>query len=155
MSDFSQIIDLADEKLIAIHKNLHGDIADSAVVEAHHLVTTEMTRRGLDHGHVDDEWSMAQVEIDSVQSVDLEDVTTSLSDELAVEVAKTIPMRKFDGICFTGSTEKGKLVAEAAAKNLIPCVLELGGKSPIIVDKGSEVDFAAKKIAFGRFMNAG
>ena len=90
MSDFSKIIDLADEKLIAIHKNLHGDIADSAVVEAHHLVTTEMTRRGLDHGHVDDEWSMAQVEIDSVQSVDLEDVTTSLSDELAVEVAKTI-----------------------------------------------------------------
>jgi predicted ABC-type ATPase len=90
MSDFSQIIDLADEKLIAIHKNLHGDITDSAVVEAHHLVTTEMTRRGLDHEHVDDEWSLAQVEIDSVQSVDLEDVTTSLSDELAVEVAKTI-----------------------------------------------------------------
>ena len=90
MSDFSQIIELADEKLIAIHKNLHGDITDSAVVEAHHLVTTEMTRRGLDHGHVDDEWSLAQVEIDSVQSVDLEDVTTSLSDELAVEVAKTI-----------------------------------------------------------------
>ena len=90
MSDFSQIIDLADEKLIAIHKNLHGDITDSAVVEAHHLVTTEMTRRGLDHGHIDDEWSIAQVEIDSVQSVDLEDVTTSLSDELAVEVAKTI-----------------------------------------------------------------
>jgi aldehyde dehydrogenase (NAD+) len=72
-----------------------------------------------------------------------------------VQVAKTIPLRKFDGICFTGSTEKGKLVAEAAAKNLIPCVLELGGKSPIIVDKGSDVDFAAKKIAFGRFMNAG
>ena len=90
MSDFSQIIELADEKLIAIHKNLHGDIADSAVVEAHHLVTTEMTRRGLDHGHIDDEWSIAQVEIDSVQSVDLEDVTTSLSDDLAVEVAKTI-----------------------------------------------------------------
>lgn len=90
MSDFSQIIELADDKLIAIHKNLHGDITDSAVVEAHHLVTTEMTRRGLDHGHVDDEWSIAQVEIDSVQSVDLEDVTTSLSDELAVEVAKTI-----------------------------------------------------------------
>jgi predicted ABC-type ATPase len=90
MSDFSQIIDLQDEKLISIHKNLHGDITDSAVVEAHHLVTTEMTRRGLDHGHIDDEWSIAQVEIDSVQSVDLEDVTTSLSDELAVEVAKTI-----------------------------------------------------------------
>jgi aldehyde dehydrogenase (NAD+) len=41
---------------------------------------------------------------------------------------------KFDLIFFTGSTEKGKLVASAAAKNLVPCILELGGKSPVIVD---------------------
>ena len=46
-------------------------------------------------------------------------------------------------------------MAQAAAQNLIPCVLELGGKSPIIVDKGADVDYAAKKITFGRFMNAG
>lgn len=62
---------------------------------------------------------------------------------------------KFDGICFTGSTEKGKLVAKAAAENLVPCLLELGGKSPLVVDESADVDLAAKKIAFGRFINAG
>jgi|GEM_PF-6354042 len=90
MADYTQIIDLTDDKLTTLHKNLHGDIEDSAVVEAHHLVTTEMARRGLDHGHVDDAWAFAQVEVDSIESIDLENVTTELSDELAVEVAKTI-----------------------------------------------------------------
>jgi acyl-CoA reductase-like NAD-dependent aldehyde dehydrogenase len=51
-----------------------------------------------------------------------------------VKVAITLTQSKFDGICFTGSTDKGKLVAQAAAKNLVPCVLELGGKSPLVVD---------------------
>jgi len=50
---------------------------------------------------------------------------------------------KFDKIIFTGSTEKGKLVAAAAAKNLTPCILELGGKSPSIIDKSANVKFAA------------
>ena len=90
MADFSKIIELSDDKLESLHKNLHGDISDPAVLEAHHLVTTEISRRGLDHGHVDDEWAFAQVEVDSVSSVDLEDVTTEISDELAVEVAKRI-----------------------------------------------------------------
>ena len=90
MADYTQIIDLADDKLTTLHKNLHGDIEDSAVVEAHHLVTTEMARRGLDHGHIDDAWAFAQVEVDRVESIDLENVTTELSDELAIEVAKTI-----------------------------------------------------------------
>ena len=90
MADYTQIIDLTDDKLTTLHKNLHGDIEDSAVVEAHHLVTTEMARRGLDHGHIDDDWAFAQVEVDSIESIDLENVTTELSDELAIEVAKTI-----------------------------------------------------------------
>ena len=90
MADFSKIIELSDDKLESLHKNLHGDISDPAVLEAHHLITTEISRRGLDHGHVDDEWAFAQVEVDAVSSVDLEDVTTEISDELAVEVAKKI-----------------------------------------------------------------
>jgi acyl-CoA reductase-like NAD-dependent aldehyde dehydrogenase len=49
----------------------------------------------------------------------------------------------FDLICFTGSTQTGKLVAKAAAANLVPCVLELGGKCPLIVDNGCDVDWAA------------
>ncbi|TNV79354.1 hypothetical protein FGO68_gene3101 [Halteria grandinella] len=72
-----------------------------------------------------------------------------------VEIARAITEAKFDGICFTGSTEKGKLVAQAAAKNLVPCVLELGGKSPSVIDITADIDHAAKKIVNGRFMNAG
>ena len=50
---------------------------------------------------------------------------------------------------------KGKLVAEAAAKNLVPCILELGGKCPVVVDTSADIDFAATKIAFARFNNSG
>lgn len=50
------------------------------------------------------------------------------------KVAITLNKQKFDMFVFTGSTQKGKLVAEAAAKNLVPCLLELGGKSPAIID---------------------
>jgi coniferyl-aldehyde dehydrogenase len=62
---------------------------------------------------------------------------------------------KFDMICFTGSTQKGKLVAEAAGRNLVPCILELGGKSPAIVDASADVNAAAKKILFGKMPNLG
>lgn len=58
-------------------------------------------------------------------------------------MAKEITQQPFDLIIFTGSTEKGKLVARAAAQNLVPCILELGGKSPIIIDKGCDIDWAA------------
>lgn len=60
-----------------------------------------------------------------------------------------------DLIIFTGSTEKGRLVAGAAAKNLVPCILELGGKSPVIVDKSADVEYAAMKLAHLAFMNWG
>ena len=61
----------------------------------------------------------------------------------------------FDYMFFTGSTQTGKLVAEAAAKKLIPYTLELGGKSPVIVDKNANLEQAARKIAWGRFLNSG
>lgn len=60
-----------------------------------------------------------------------------------------------DKIIFTGSTEKGKLVAAAAAKNLVPCILELGGKCPMIIDKSADLDFAAAKAATMGFFNSG
>lgn len=62
---------------------------------------------------------------------------------------------KFDYIFFTGSVNVGKVVMKAAAENLIPVTLELGGKSPTIVDKSAKVDLAAKRIAWGKFLNAG
>ncbi len=51
-----------------------------------------------------------------------------------VEVAKAVTKLPVDIICFTGSTQTGRLVAIEAAKNLVPCILELGGKCPVIVD---------------------
>ncbi|CDW83562.1 aldehyde dehydrogenase [Stylonychia lemnae] len=72
-----------------------------------------------------------------------------------VQVAIALTSKKFDLICYTGSSEKGKLVAASAAKNLIPCILELGGKSPCIVDQGCDIDYTVKKICFGRFVNFG
>ena len=61
----------------------------------------------------------------------------------------------FDYIFFTGSVNVGKVVMEAAAKNLVPVTLELGGKSPTIVDKSANINIAAKRIAWGKFLNAG
>lgn len=61
----------------------------------------------------------------------------------------------FDYIFFTGSVEGGKTVMEAAAKNLTPVTLELGGKSPVIVDETANLRLAAKRIAFGKVLNAG
>ncbi len=72
-----------------------------------------------------------------------------------VEVAKAIIKDQFDVIVFTGSTEKGKLVAKAASENLIPYVLELGGKSPTIVDRNADLENAALRIIQGRYMNSG
>ena len=62
---------------------------------------------------------------------------------------------KFDKIFFTGSTKVGKIVYKAAAENLTPVTLELGGKSPAIVTKNADLDIAAKRIVWGKFLNAG
>ncbi len=61
----------------------------------------------------------------------------------------------FDYIFFTGSVAVGKVVMEAAAKHLTPVTLELGGKSPVIVDHTADLKLAAKRIAFGKVLNAG
>lgn len=62
---------------------------------------------------------------------------------------------KFDYIFFTGSVAVGKVVMEAASKHLTPVTLELGGKSPVIVDETADVKLAARRIAFGKVLNAG
>lgn len=63
--------------------------------------------------------------------------------------------KRFDLIFFTGSPKVGKVVMKAAAEHLTPVVLELGGKSPCIVDKDANLDIAAKRIVFGKLINAG
>lgn len=72
-----------------------------------------------------------------------------------VEVSKALLAEKFDYIFFTGSPGVGKVIMEAAAKHLIPVTLELGGKSPCIVDADANISLAAKRIVSGKFINAG
>ena len=73
-----------------------------------------------------------------------------------VDVASAFSALPFDHLFFTGSTAVGRIVAEAAARNLTPVTLELGGKSPCIVDVScTDLDGAALKIAIGKLLNAG
>jgi len=71
------------------------------------------------------------------------------------EIAKAFASLPFDHLIFTGSTRVGRLVAEAAGRNLTPVTLELGGKSPAIVDHSADLDEAAERIAYGKLLNAG
>lgn len=71
------------------------------------------------------------------------------------EIGRTFASLPFDHLLFTGSTEVGSRVAQAAAANLTPVTLELGGKSPVIIDAGVDLLDAARRIAFGKWLNAG
>ncbi|XP_019880781.1 aldehyde dehydrogenase, dimeric NADP-preferring isoform X2 [Aethina tumida] len=62
---------------------------------------------------------------------------------------------KFDYIFYTGSTEVGKIIYKAAAQNLTPVTLELGGKSPVYLDESADIDVAAARIMWGKCLNAG
>ncbi|QLY81537.1 aldehyde dehydrogenase [Clostridium intestinale] len=75
--------------------------------------------------------------------------------EGGIETNTSLINGKFDYIFFTGSVPVGKIVMEAAAKNLIPVTLELGGKSPVIVDESANIKEAARRIIWGKTTNAG
>lgn len=85
---------------------------------------------------------------------------TFAEDEVAVvtggpEVATTFTSAPFDHLIFTGSTAVGRKVAEAAAKNLTPVTLELGGKSPAILDASVQFDKAVPRLVWGKLLNSG
>lgn len=75
--------------------------------------------------------------------------------EGGIDETTTLLKLKFDKIFFTGSTKIGNIVYKAAAENLTPVVLELGGKSPVIITKDANLEMAAKRIVWGKFLNAG
>lgn len=75
--------------------------------------------------------------------------------EGGVEVNQELLSQKFDYIFFTGSEHVGRIVMKAAAENLTPVTLELGGKSPVIIEKTANIKEAARRIAWGKLMNAG
>lgn len=75
--------------------------------------------------------------------------------EREIEFSTRLLKVKFDKIFFTGSPKVGRIVASAAALHLTPCVLELGGKNPVYVHRDADVDVAARRIVWGRMLNAG
>lgn len=75
--------------------------------------------------------------------------------EGGIDTNQALLAEKFDHIFFTGGTAIGKIVMEAAAKHLTPVTLELGGKSPCIVDSDCNLEIAAKRIIWGKFYNSG
>lgn len=79
-------------------------------------------------------------------------VLTFLGDaEISTELLK----HKWDYIFFTGGATVGKIIYEKASQNLTPVTLELGGKSPVIIDESASIDLACKRIVFGKFLNCG
>jgi aldehyde dehydrogenase (NAD+) len=91
----------------------------------------------------------------------MEKMLSSIPDEIIMmmngdhSVSEFLLSYRFDYIFFTGSSKIGKYVMQKAAENLIPVSLELGGKNPCIIAADARLDFAAKRIAWGKFMNAG
>jgi aldehyde dehydrogenase (NAD+) len=75
--------------------------------------------------------------------------------EGGVEISNKLLAQRWDYIFFTGSVAVGKIVAKAAAENLTPVTLELGGKNPCVIDETANLKLAAKRIVWGKFINAG
>jgi aldehyde dehydrogenase (NAD+) len=80
---------------------------------------------------------------------------TVIQGDGAVVVPELMKANRFDHVFFTGSIPVGKIIASLAAEKLIPTTLELGGKSPCVVDKNVDIKTAAARIVWGKFTNAG
>ncbi|BDC98215.1 aldehyde dehydrogenase [Persicobacter psychrovividus] len=75
--------------------------------------------------------------------------------EGGAETASELLSMPFNHIFFTGSSKVGQIVAKAAAEQMIPATLELGGKSPVIVHRDADIEVAARRVVWGKFLNAG
>ncbi|HBF61965.1 MAG TPA: coniferyl aldehyde dehydrogenase [Gammaproteobacteria bacterium] len=81
-------------------------------------------------------------------------------DEVAVvtggsDISQKFAQLPFDHLLFTGSTHVGAQVMQAAAKNLVPVTLELGGKSPVVIGRSAKLDLAGTRLTFGKLLNGG
>ena len=86
------------------------------------------------------------------ETFDTEEVMVKTGD---ANVAAALLKQRWDYIFFTGSVAVGKIVAKAAAENLTPVTLELGGKSPCIIDETANLELSARRIVWGKIINAG
>lgn len=101
-------------------------------------------------------------EISSKTSAAIKLIIESVFEKTEVQVieggileTQALLKQKFDHIFFTGSTEVGKVIMKAASEHLTPVTLELGGKSPLLIEASADIDIAAKRCAWGKFLNAG
>lgn len=101
------------------------------------------------------EFSQATSHIISKMIKDTFDPSYITVIEGAQKESEELLKQRFDYIFFTGSSKVGKIVMRAASENLTPVTLELGGKSPAIIDKDANIKLAAKRIIWGKFTNAG
>ncbi len=83
------------------------------------------------------------------------DATVAIAIEGGIPVATELLAQRWDYIFFTGSTTVGKIIAKAAANHLTPVTLELGGKSPCIIDDTVNMNLVARRLVWGKFLNAG
>jgi len=95
----------------------------------------------------------SQLVTEIIESVFKQEYVASI--EGGISVASELLEQRWDYIFFTGSVSVGKIVAQAAAKHLTPTTLELGGKSPCIVDNTIDIKLASRRIVWGKFFNAG
>ena len=86
------------------------------------------------------------------ETFDVKHVVTITGD---YKIAESLLKQRWDYIFFTGSVSVGKIVAKAAAENLTPVTLELGGKNPCVIDATANLKITAKRIVWGKFLNAG
>ena len=86
------------------------------------------------------------------ETFDIKHVVATTGD---ATIAQNLLSKRWDYIFFTGSVAVGKIVAKAAAENLTPVTLELGGKSPCIVDETANLELSARRIVWGKILNAG
>jgi len=83
------------------------------------------------------------------------DATETVVTGIDGDISRAFSGLPFDHLIFTGSTRVGRLVAEAAGRNLTPVTLELGGKSPAIIDRSADLGQEAERIAYAKLLNAG
>ena len=101
------------------------------------------------------EFAPASAELLSVMVKQFFDETELAVFPGGAEVSEAFSRLPFDHLMFTGSVRTAKLVMKAAAENLVPVTLELGGKSPVIVGSGADIDLAALRIVHGKLLNSG
>lgn len=86
---------LDDVELETLHKSLHTDVANPAVLEAHHSVTTEILARGLEHGHEDDQWNRAVIELESEDQIPVAKAIAEIPLDIAQQVIESLGNPEF------------------------------------------------------------